>query len=299
MEEPKDKLSGSTEMGSPDPPENNKTERTSFFRVFAAVFNGLGVGLLLGLLLGLAVSPVVSGVIATISSLLAVLLGLNERFLGPAKSIRIGSFGLFAVIGILLGMYIRANNPLSPSLQELKEEYVKLGYTKEEALDFIAYLEFELKPEEWEGRISDSATAPKRRANQLFSANVPLDRCRYIETADETMSFPDIVNSFTRAGGVWEKFIGAFDPEIPDKVKTAALLAMRDSFCGYGDTGIKTVSGCDALGDLQSLSLEDIRKKLEGSGDTWKTILASVDKRVEEQYQKSILISLVNILCHD
>jgi len=284
----------------PEAAAANQTYKPGAFQVFAAIFNGLGVGLLLGFLLGLAVSPVVSGVIATISSLLAVLLGLNERFLGPAKSIRIGSFGLFAVVGILAGMYIRANNPLSPSLQDLKKEYTDLGYTQDEALDFITYLEFELKPEEWEGRISDSATAPKRRANQLYSANVPLDRCRYIESADETMAYPDILNSFTRAGGIWEEFTTAFNPDTPDDVKTGALLAMRDSFCGYGDTGVKSVSGCDGLANVSSIeSLEEIKQKLINSGETWGKIISNLEERVDKEYQREILISFTNILCHE
>lgn len=274
--------------------------KLTFGSVFAAILNGLGVGLLLGILLGLAVSPVVSGVIGTISSLLAVLLGLNEKLISPLKGIRIGFFGIFAVAGILLGMYIRANNPLSSTLDELKQEYMDLGYTKDEALDFIAYLEFELKPEEWAGRISDSAIAPKKRSNVLYSAKVQLNSCRYIENADENMEYAAILSSFVRAGGVWKEFTGAFGPDTPDEVKTGALLAMRDTFCGYGTTGFKTVSGCEDLGDLaDEKSLEEIKKKLRNSGETWKAIVSSIEQRVEENYQREILISFTNILCHE
>jgi hypothetical protein len=119
------------------------------FTVSTAIFNGVGVGLLLGMLFSLTMSPVVSGIIGTLSSMLALLLGLNERFLSPLKSLRIGAFGLSCVAGMLLGMYIRTNQALSPSMKSLKEEYIEVGFTEEEALDFIAYKKFNLAPTSW------------------------------------------------------------------------------------------------------------------------------------------------------
>ncbi|MFY0598619.1 MAG: hypothetical protein JXR03_03035 [Cyclobacteriaceae bacterium] len=125
------------------------TKKPSGTAIFAALFNGIGVGLLLGLLLGLAVSPVVSSIIATLSSLLAVLLGLNEKFLGTLKSLRIGAFGLSCVAGVLFGMFTRTHDLLSPQLESRKEQYIKLGYSEQEALDFISYQEFSLVPDHW------------------------------------------------------------------------------------------------------------------------------------------------------
>jgi len=117
-----------------------------------AIINGAGVGLLLGALLGLSISPVVSGVIGTLSGLLAVLLGISEKYMSPLKSVRIGAFGFFCVAGIILGMYIRTNKGLLPSRQKMMQEYTAVGFTKEEARDFIAYREFGLVPAGWTGK---------------------------------------------------------------------------------------------------------------------------------------------------
>lgn len=117
--------------------------------MITAFINGAGVGLLLGVLVGLSVSPVVSGVIGTISGLLAVLLGLNEKFLSPVKSIRIGAFGFCCVAGILLGIYVRTNNAMMPNRNKMLNDYMKAGFSRQEALDFIVYREFNMIPADW------------------------------------------------------------------------------------------------------------------------------------------------------
>lgn len=123
--------------------------RTGPLSMVTAIINGAGVGLLLGALLGLSISPVVSGVIGTLSGLLALLLGVSEKFMSPLKSLRIGAFGFFCVAGIILGMNIRINKILLPSRQTMLHEYRMVGYTKKEALDFIAFREFGLAPAGW------------------------------------------------------------------------------------------------------------------------------------------------------
>jgi hypothetical protein len=85
------------------------------------VLAGLGIGLLLGTVVGLATSPVVAYVVGGLTSLLAVLLGLEGRGDGkPAvfakvqiNGLRIGVFGLAAVVGVLFGQWMRINNPLA------------------------------------------------------------------------------------------------------------------------------------------------------------------------------------------
>lgn len=86
---------------------------------------GLGIGLLLGLVVGLSTTPVVAVVVGALTSLLAALLGLGGAPADPAKpsllgkvqlnGLRIGSFGLAAVAGVFIGLYVRINNPLAES----------------------------------------------------------------------------------------------------------------------------------------------------------------------------------------
>ena len=83
----------------------------------ADMFSGAGLGLLLGTLLGLAITPVVTGVVGAITALLAIFLGLDGRDtplrLPAVNVLRIGAFGFATVAGLVLGLYLRVNNPLA------------------------------------------------------------------------------------------------------------------------------------------------------------------------------------------
>ncbi|HEY9114971.1 MAG TPA: hypothetical protein VIN10_09725 [Bacteroidales bacterium] len=297
-------------------------EDNSRLNMLTSFFNGLGVGLLLGLLLGLAVSPVVSAIIGTLSSLLVVLLGLKENYLNAVKSIRIGAFGLFCVIGILLGMYIRSNNALAPSLQSLYDEYTAMGFSEKEARNFIAYQEFDLIPSEWtkkagsenEAEVS-SENSPeesgqkilasgeniqaKKRSNVLYSSEVDAGQCYVLESSNSSMSFADIQMNFEVAGGTWKELAKDLDPSLPDNVKSSALLLLRDIFCDSGNSG-KVKVKCENFQDISpSSSLADIKKTLSASGEIWNKIVAGVEKKIDSKYQKQLYLSLTKILCHD
>ena len=140
---------GGPQLGTPQSPRLN---------MITAFVNGAGVGLLLGALVGLSISPVVSGVIGTKSGLLAVLLGLNEKYLSPVTSLRIGAFGFSCVAGILLGIYIRTNNAMMPDREKMLNDYMKVGFSKQVALDFIVYREFNMIPADWKNGTKPSAS---------------------------------------------------------------------------------------------------------------------------------------------
>ena len=86
--------------------------------VIVDVFSGLGLGLLLGVIVGLSVTPVVSVVVGAIAALLAVFLGLESgddagtSTLSKVRlnGVRIGSFGLATVLGLMLGLFVRGNH---------------------------------------------------------------------------------------------------------------------------------------------------------------------------------------------
>lgn len=303
--------------GDSGTPENDDNSRLNMITSF---FNGLGVGLLLGLLLGLAVSPVVSAIIGTLSSLLVVLLGLKENYLNAVKSIRIGAFGLFCVVGILMGMYIRSYNALAPSLQSLYNEYRAMGFSEKEARDFIAYQEFDLTPAEWTKKtVTDSASedmvseetgggkiiapaeniASKKRQSVLYSSEVDAGQCYILESSNSSMSFSDIQMNFEVAGGTWKELANDLDPSLPDNVKSSALLLLRDIFCASGNSE-KVKVKCENFQDISSnSSLADIKKALSASGDIWNKIVAGIDKKIDTKYQKQLYLSLIKILCHD
>jgi len=300
-------------------------EKISFAQILAALFNGLGAGLLLGLLLGLAVSPVVSAFIGTFSSLLVLLIGLNEKYFNIVKSVRIGAFGLFAVAGILAGFYIRSNSPLAPSLSELKSEYRSLGFSETQAKDFIAYQEFGLIPPNWQQRkiapkedakksddstdvsssvqseplLSQNMANVAKRNNFLFSSTVNIGDCRILETSHNKMDFKKIKRNFSAAGGTWQELVENIDPNLPDQVKVDAVLGIRDVFCGSGNSGTVKINCTTFEPPADEIPLKELKTELSKSDDLWKKIIQQIDASVEEQYQQKLYLSLVNILCHD
>jgi len=303
-----------------------RAQKNSKLTIFSAFFNGLGVGLLLGLLLGLAISPVVSAIIGTMSSLLLVLLGLNENYMNAAKSIRVGSFGVFCVIGILTGIYIRSNNALAPSLSELYTEYKKIGFSEKEARDFIAYQEFDLTPSNWvknanneteaevglEGSEQAELHSPemkqmavgeniqaKKRNNVLYSSEVDAGQCYILESSNDKMPFAEIKTNFIVAGGTWKELANDLDPGLPESVRATTLLLLRDIFCASENSGIVKVKCENLKGINAQSSLEDIRKTLLSSGEIWSKIVGNVDRKVNSSYQKQLYLSLTKILCHD
>ena len=91
-----------------------------------------------GVIMGLSVTPTVTIVLGALTAILAAILGLNDLSFSNAKAVRIGSFGFACVLGILAGMYIRTHGTLSPSSEVLMAEYQRLGYSDEQAREFIA-----------------------------------------------------------------------------------------------------------------------------------------------------------------
>jgi hypothetical protein len=227
--------------------------KVTFLSGFSAVFNGLGIGMLLGILLGLSVSPVVSGVIATISSLLAVLIGLNEKFLDSLKSLRIGSFGLFSVVGILLGLYLRANDPFAPSLLDKMEEYRSIGYSDEEARAMIT------------GFIKADSGKVVRQASVLYSGNIEAQDCDYLSGANSGTETSEIIEAFKAPGGFWADFAEEVDRSIPEADKGQVLLTIRDILCvappadftKFKSSFSSSVSGKNDTGSIEQALLGD------------------------------------------
>ena len=107
---------------------------------------GTGLGLFFGLLIGLAVSPVVSGLSTAIVAIAVGWGALTTTKEGDpqppppvvttaenAATFRLIGFSFTAVFGMLLGLYLRTHNILSPSFKDKVTAWEKQGFTKNEA----------------------------------------------------------------------------------------------------------------------------------------------------------------------
>lgn len=286
-----------------DSPNDKTYTRLSLLSSF---FNGMGVGLLLGLLLGLAVSPVVSGIIGTLSSLLVVLLGLNENYLNPIKSIRIGSFGLFCVIGILSGKYLANNNSFAPSLEKQYDEYRDLGFSKTDARDLIAYQKLRLIPEGFKFTIpagTDSLMDQQFQSSRtvMFSSEINSSQCIILKSSNEYMNFEDLAHNFELAGGTWKELANELDPALPEKSRSTTLLLLRDIFCESEESSTIKVQYSTAMQELTpDDNIEKIKETiLTDGGEVWSKIIVEIDARIDPADQQRVYLSLTKILCHD
>lgn len=108
--------------------ENKKQERFE-------LLSGIALGALVGIIIGMSVSHIVGIVLGALTSLLAAFFGLVEvKNTDPDKPSKfksnprlIFSFSFFAVLFILLGVYIRTHDSLGVSLEEQKKELKEIG----------------------------------------------------------------------------------------------------------------------------------------------------------------------------
>lgn len=271
----------STATSEPAPVEEIKdvTPLTTL-NIVTAIFNGAGIGILLGTLLGLAISPVVSGIIGTLSGLLAVLLGISEKYISPLKSFRIGAFGFFCVGGILLGMYIRTNNGLLPSRSKMMTAYTSIGYTKEEALDFIAFREFGLAPASWTGGQATGSQAGDEESSE--SSEVEGEESADASTEESMVSKSGTVAKGQQSSG--RKFVN------PNETG-----ADRKSLLYSSEVDVSSCYILDMAGMSQPVS--EIKNTFMEAGGTWKELAEELGAGLPDKVYAQALLTLRDCFC--
>jgi hypothetical protein len=259
-----------------------------------ALFSGSGIGLLIGVLMGMSVTPTVAVIIGALASGLAILLGLNDEHFNNAKAVRIGGFGFACVLGIYFGLYARTHQMLSPAevppptLTEQKAEYVALGFSEREALDFIAFTRFKIKNPSWvllgeAGAPSGTAAAgesltEKARMTLLFGAEVDLDKCDELAGPRPDFDLLDVVDTFDIAGGVWRSLAFSVRDTVGEPDGVPLLLAARDAFCDQGGQGMSRISDedCRQLGAAEAGERTRMQE-FQALGGAWQRLAVAVD----------------------
>ena len=95
------------------------------------------------------------------------------------RELRVGSFGFAVVAGILLGLTIRTNELLSPSIAESVEKWTEAGYSPAVARQYVALERLRIDPNS--GEIREVTEADMSRISALFGSKEQIALSRMIE----------------------------------------------------------------------------------------------------------------------
>lgn len=158
--------------------------------VFPQIFAGIALGLLLGLIAGLSVSPVVQTILGALVAVVAGFLGVQSTGALPAglgnvganmraNEWRIGSFSLACIAGIVIGLYVRTNQPFV-SLPAHIAKWKAAGYTEERAQDLVAFQQLGLVPA---GRTVQSGATQTAASGALMAKSTRVKLCDELNPA--------------------------------------------------------------------------------------------------------------------
>ncbi|MCF6440726.1 hypothetical protein L1077_14920 [Pseudoalteromonas luteoviolacea] len=207
-----------------------------------ALFGGAGIGLLFGVIMGTSVTPTVTMLLGALTAILAAILGLNDRHFNDAKALRIGAFGFTCVVGAYIGIYVRAHNVLTPSLLELKAQYLAAGYTEKQALQLLTLKEFGMTLDQTSSdesvssgdsfHFSEQATLlSNQHSSLLFSASVSVSGCDELMYTDHSLELDEVVNNFNLTGNEWASLSESITHNVESEEQKSMLLAIRDAVC--------------------------------------------------------------------
>lgn len=170
------------------------------------VFAGASLGGLVGLLLGLSSSELVGIVVSALTALLGAYFGLKDNSsntpLQGARLLRVGTFGVSCIVAVLVGLFLRSNNVLGISPEELAESWRKAGFERSDAGQLAAYQRLGLMKGNWRGSEDQKiASIQATSLGILFSDQSPSD-CVILEN-DRHADTNARLKAFQLAGDPW------------------------------------------------------------------------------------------------
>ncbi len=204
------------------------------------LFAGCGLGLLVGVLVGLSSSPVVSALIGALAAGMVTLLGFNR----PTKEgdppyaegsvLRLGTFGISCAVAVLLGLYIRTHNWLSPTISDQIAEIQKAGYSVEDARKWVAIRNIgaALGPAAASaaaGEKPGAGTGAPAVAGSVLFSGANQGQCQYFDT-NRYKDTQEHLYSLRQMGGIYAEYADKISSMDPTQQKTV-LNSLRLLFC--------------------------------------------------------------------
>ncbi|MDX1677494.1 hypothetical protein [Arsukibacterium sp.] len=165
--------------------------------VAADLFCGAGIGVLLGTLVGLSANEVVAELVVGIVAILAAALGLvsaSEKI--GARPWRIGAFGFFATVSVIVALMVRTHDSLAPSAMEQHRLWTAIGFSEREAAELVAYRQLGLKPD---GAQLEPQVL-KGKAAVLYAADA--ETCRDLAPGGYSDN-AELLNAWSLQQGAW------------------------------------------------------------------------------------------------
>lgn len=268
-----------------------------------AAFGGAGIGLLFGVIMGTSVTPTVATMLGALTALLAGILGLNDNMFNDAKAARVGAFGVACVVGAYMGLYVRSHNVLAPSMLDLKQDYLDVGFTEKQALNFIAMKEFGMSLAQLDGAVSPSASssAPVHVPSSTFAPDPNADEALG-ENAEEQAAASSSEAAVQQVETVAAQQAAPAAPapvtasaHSPAPSVAATVFKQHNSLL----FGAKVeVSGCEELVHTDaSLPLEEVQNNFELTGGAWEEVMYEVYDALPEEEQKDVLLLVKDAVC--
>jgi hypothetical protein len=190
-------------------------------------FAGIGLGMLLGVIIGLSISQVTGIILGALTSLLAAFFGLRDKKSDDqSKPIIICYFGASCFIFIMLGIYIRTHQLLSPSLASQTEKLKEVGFNQNEIKQILLAKEFGLMVSDWK---FSAEAKDKSDKTILMTGEDGLELCSGI---NHESSLNEIIQTFDRSGKKYNEAERQLRSIINDTTQLkSTLLILKSVLC--------------------------------------------------------------------
>ena len=241
-----------------------------------------------------------------ITSSLALFLGFGDGNHSVEKSLRIGAFGLAAVIGALSGLYIRAHEVLSPSAKNIYDSYRALDFTEEEARSFVKFKKLGILDPDWRMAFAESsgdstsngasaATMTLSATSLLFSDEVSSQGCDYF-IVDDNSTLATIKADFEQVNdkgwnNLLKNVLTLYMAENDQKIALKFLIAQ---ICQNMSIDCSTVKSLN-----QTSTLAQFESTFNQAGEKWSAIFAASDVFEDGASRQKLLYLFLQTSCNE
>lgn len=190
---------------------------------------GIGLGLLIGTIIGLSIAQTTGIVLGALTALLAAFFGLKPKKENESlgnKTI-IGSFSVACTVFIIIGLYVRANRILSPSLEQEVIYYQKAGFSSKEIKKIILIKQLGIIPDGVQFNLEAKTYS---EASVLMSDNQ--NSLKLCESIKDDSSLEEIKEAYTYSGIKHQQLEIKLSKAIAsDEELKTILLTLKEMLC--------------------------------------------------------------------